>query len=124
MAGKDYGGKMSFTLNDGTIFRKRGTFRVMTAGRENEAVTNQDGSNDRVMTLTAYGFEVTFADDGQDMEALLKAPRFDARFVEDDTGVTHVYTSAFFVGTPTTDRVNGEVTGLSGAADEYIRKAV
>lgn len=122
MAGKDYGGLIRFRLSNGTTLSLRGTMNLKTAGRSVEAVVNQDRSTDRIETLTPYGFELSFADRGEDLEALMKSDRFDATSIEDDTGVSHYFTRAFFVGDPTTNRMNGEVTGVSGAAEDYNRK--
>lgn len=122
MAGKDYGGQIRFRLSNGENFSLRGTMNIKTAGRTVEAVVNQDRSTDRVETLAAFAFEVSFADRGQDLEALMKADRFDATFIEDDNGVSHYFTRSFLVGDPSINRMNGEVTGVSGAAETYIRK--
>jgi hypothetical protein len=122
MAGKDYGGQIRFRLSNGETFSLRGTMNVKSAGRSVEAVVNQDRSTDRVETLTPYGFEISFADRGQDLEALMKSERFDATSIEDDTGVSHYFTRCFFVGEPTSNRMNGEVSGVSGAAEKYVRK--
>ena len=122
MAGKDYGGQIRLRLSSGESLSLRGTMTLMTAGRSVEAVVNQDRSTDRVSTLTPYAFEMSFADTGEDMEALMKADRFDATFIEDDTGVSHYYTRAFFTGEPSINRMNGEVTGLAGAAEAYVSK--
>ncbi|WP_052161065.1 phage tail tube protein [Hoeflea sp. BAL378] len=122
MAGKDYGGLIRFRLSSGATFSLRGTINLKTAGRSIEAIVNQDRSTDRVETLTPYAFEISFADRGDDLEALMKADRFDATFIEDDTGVSHYYTRSFFVGEPSSNRMNGEVTGVSGAAEAYVRK--
>jgi len=122
MAGKDYGGQIRLRLSNGETFSLRGTMTLMTAGRSVEAVVNQDRSTDRVSTLTPYAFEMSFADKGQNMQALMTADRFDATFIEDDAGVSHYYTRAFFTGEPSINRMNGEVTGMSGAAETYVRK--
>lgn len=122
MAGKDYGGQIRFRLSNGATFSLRGTMNLKTAGRSVEAVVNQDRSTDRVETLTPYAFEISFADKGENLEALMKADRFDATFIEDDTGVSHYYTRAFMTGEPSINRMNGEVTGLTGAAETYARK--
>lgn len=122
MAGKDFGGQIRLRLSNGETFSLRGTMNLKTAGRSVEAVVNQDRSTDRVMTLTAYAFEMSFADKGQDLDTLMKADRFDATFIEDETGVSHYYSRCFFTGEPSSNRINGEVTGVSGAAETYVRK--
>ena len=122
MAGKDFGGLIRLRLSSSETFSLRGTMNVRTSGRSVEAIVNQDRSTDRVSTLTPYSFEMSFADAGQNMDALMKADRFDATFIEDDTGVSHYYTRCFFTGEPSINRMNGEVTGVSGAAETYVRK--
>jgi len=122
MAGKDYGGQIRLRLSSGETFSLRGTMNLKTAGRSVEAVVNQDRSTDRVATLTPYAFEISFKDDGKSFDALMKADRFDATFIEDNNGVSHYYTSSFFTGEPSSNRINGEVTGVAGAAESYVRK--
>jgi hypothetical protein len=121
MAGKDFGGRITIRLSTGALMSLRGNFSIMPAGRSNEAVVNQDGSVSRVQTLAAYGFEITFEDKGIDYTALMSASRFNVTAVEDFTGVTHYWTDGFIVGTPSVNRMNGEVTGLSGASEAYSR---
>lgn len=122
MAGNNYGGQIRLRLSNGDTFSLRGTMTLMTSGRSVEALVNQDRSTDRVSTLTPYSFEFTCADVGQDFDALMKADRFDATFIEDDNSVSHYYTRCFFTGQPSINRMNGEVSGLTGAAETYTRK--
>jgi len=122
MAGKDFGGTVRLRLSSGETFSLRGTMTLKTSGRSVEAVMNQDGTIDRVATRMPYAFEMSFADAGQNMEAMMKADRFDATFIEEDNGKSHYYTNAFFTGEPSINRINGEVTGLSGAAEKYVAK--
>lgn len=123
MAGRDYGGKCTMRLSDGTRFTLRASVKHMNSGQSADSITNQDGSLDRTVALTARRSEITFADKGLDYEALMKSDRFNVTFVEDFTGVTHIYNSAFMVGEPTVDRANGEVTGLTIHGETYHRKA-
>lgn len=121
MGAKDYGGQIECRFSDGTTLSLRGTLNLMTAGRSNEALVNQDASVDRVSTLQAPRFEMSFADRGADWQRLMKE-RFDVTFIERDNGVTHYFTRSFMTGEPTINRINGEVTGLTGAAEVYARK--
>lgn len=91
------------------------------SGQSNEAVTNQDGSVDRVVTVQARRAELNFADKGIDYDALMKAGRFNVTFDEEFTRVTHYFTDAFVVGDPQINRMNGEVSGLSISAEKYNR---
>lgn len=119
--GKEFGGKVTVRTSSGETFSLRGTMTFNTAGQSNEAITNQDGSVDRVGTPKARTAEFNFADKGINYDALMKAGRFNVTFDEEFTGATHLFTSAFVVGEPSINRVNGEVSGLSIAAESYTR---
>lgn len=119
--GKDFGGRMLVRLSDGSTMSMRGTFNVNTAGQSNEAVTNQDGSSDRVGTLTPFRAAATFRDDNVDLSALMRAPRLNVTIFEEFTGVTHYYTNAFFTGDPESNRLNGELTNLTVNSEQYNR---
>jgi hypothetical protein len=119
--GQNFGGRISLRLSTGEMFPLRGTLNLNTAGQSNEAVTNQDGSVDRVGTPQPRRAEISFADKGIDYDALMKADRFNVTVIEDFTGVTHYFTDSFVVGDPQQNRANGEVTGLSISAEKYSR---
>ncbi|QRM55147.1 phage tail tube protein [Sinorhizobium sp. BG8] len=119
MGKKDFGGIVRMKLSNGEQISLRGTLNMNTAGVSSESITNQDGSVDRVMTPRARTAEFSFADRGLDLDALMKADRFNVTFIEDTTGVTHFFTSAVVVGDPQKNRLNGEVTGVSIAAEGY-----
>jgi len=121
MAGKDYGGIINARLSDGTAFSLRGTFNVNPSRISTEAVTNGDGSVDRQATNRPATAEINFADRGIDYDALMRSGRFNMTAIEDFSGVTHYFTSAFMVGDPQLNRQTGEVTGLSIAAEKYSR---
>jgi hypothetical protein len=123
MSNKDYGGRITMRLSTGETFSLRGSLSMNTAGQSNEAVTNQDGSTDRVGTVQPRRVEITFADRGINHDKLMKAPRFNVTFDEEFTNVQHMFTDAFVVGDPSINRMNGEVTGFSIAADAYSRRA-
>ena len=57
-----------------------------------------------------------------DYDALMRSDRFNVTFSEDFTGVTHYFTRAFLTGDPAINRINGEVSGISGSAEAYERK--
>ena len=122
MAGKDYGGKRTLALSSGERFSLRGHAKHMPAGVAATAVTNQDGSVDRTVEIKEKTADFSFADRGLDAEKMMNSPRFDLTFVEEFTGVTHLYSQAFFVGEPTVDRGTGEITGMTIAAEQYLRK--
>lgn len=121
MSGRDYGGKMSITGSTGYRFSPRGTINVSAAHSSNEAITNQDGRVDRIVTPGAPTAEVNFADDGPNFDVLLNADRHNITIVEEKTGVTHLFTNAFWTGRPSSNRVNGEVSGLGIVAEFYSK---
>lgn len=122
MAGNDFGGRMTARLASGSLLSLRGNFTVMSAGQSNEAITNQDGSTDRVGTPTAPRAEVTFKDASDvDFNTLMTAPRQNFTVHEQFTGVTHYFFNAFFSGEPSANRLNGELSGLQIVAETYRR---
>jgi hypothetical protein len=121
MAGKDFGGRMNVRLSSGGTLSLRGTFNVMAGRMSVEGITNQDGSTDRSMTPTAPRATVNFKDGGIDLAALIEAPRQNIVINEENTGVTHHFIEAFFAGESDSNRINGEVSGLTISADAYRR---
>ncbi len=99
----------------------RGTVTILGAHQSNDVVTNQDGRADRIITPDAPAAELTFADDGMDFDRLLNADRHNITIVEEKTGVTHMFTSAFWTGKPSSNRINGELSALGIRADYYRR---
>lgn len=122
MAKKDYGGKIFLRLSSGERLSLRATLNIDPTGYSIEAIANQDGSADRVATNKTRGAEITFADRGVDLDKLLKGGRFNATFEEDFTDVTFYFTEAFFTGSPTVNRMNGEVSGLKIEAENVTRR--
>lgn len=119
MAGKDFGGKITVTSSRGYKLSLRGTLAVMAAHQSNDKVTNQDGSVDRIITPDAPSAELTFRDDGLDGDMLLNGDRENLTIVEEKTGVTHLFTGAFWTGKGSANRINGEMTALSITAEVY-----
>lgn len=121
MSGRDFGGEMRLRLADGTNLTMRGGFTVSTAGVSIEVVTNTDGSVSRQATPKPRTAEVTLEDSDFDTDALLRAARQDVYIVEDFTNITHVFISAVFSGTDSSDRQTGELSGLVINASGYQR---
>ncbi len=121
MAGLDFGGEMRCRTADGTNLTLRTAVTLGPAGMSVEAVINQDGSVSRQGTLKPRTAEVTLEDNGTDVHALVRAPRQDIYITEDFTGVTHVFTGAFFAGDASINRATGEWTGLVINANGYQR---
>lgn len=121
MAGKDFGGIMRFRDSSGRNVSLRGTFTVYPSTRSVEGLTNQDGSADRVMTPTSPRAEIAFADKAIDLAAIMGDQRRDVTITEEHTGVSHLFTQAFYTGDPASNRMNGEVTGVGIMAEAYRR---
>jgi hypothetical protein len=121
MGKKDFGGIIRVRFSTGELISLRGTFNMNPSGVSVEPVTNQDGSVDRTSTPQARRVEITFSDRGLNYDRLMKADRFNVTFIEDTTDVTHFFNRSFLVGDPQVNRITGEVTGLSIAAEEYKR---
>lgn len=119
MGKKDFGGVVRVRLSTGEQISLRGTLNMSTAGVSAEAVTNQDATVDRTMTPKAKTVDFTFADRGLDHDKLMTSDRFNITFIEENTGVTHYFSRAFVVGDPIKNRLTGEVTGASIAAESY-----
>lgn len=121
MAGNDFGGVMRFRDSAGRSMSLRGTFTVFPATSTIEGVVNQDGSPDRVATPAAPRAEISFADKGVDLAGIMGDQRRDVTIVEEFTGVLHLFTRAFYTGEPSSNRTNGEVTGVGIMAESYQR---
>lgn len=121
MAGKDFGGIMKLRTSNGRQLSFRGAFSIQPARNTTEAMTNQDGSVDRVATPKAATAALTFVDKMGGLDAVNLSDREDVTIVEDFTGVTHLFTQAFWTGEPDINRLSGEVTGLGLATDQYRR---
>ena len=121
MSGRDYGGRIRITGSTGYQMSPRGTITVSAAHSSNEAITNQDGRVDRIVTPGAPTAEVVIADDGFDFDTLLNDDRHNITIIEEKTGVTHLFTNAFWTGRPSSNRINGEVSSLGIVAEFYRR---
>ncbi|MBB4952762.1 hypothetical protein H4S14_000804 [Agrobacterium vitis] len=121
MASKDFGGRMTVRTSTGALLAMRGSFSITASGQSNEVEVAQDGSADRVGKPTAYRAEVTFKDDGVDFTTVMTAARQNFTIFEEFTNVTHYFFNAFFTGEPVSNRINGEVTGLTIVGESYRR---
>ena len=121
MSGRDFGGRIRVSGSTGYNLSLRGNINVMGAHQSNDKVTGQDGRVDRLITPDAPTAEVTFADDGLNWDQLLSADRHNITIVEEKTGVTHMFTSAFWTGKPSANRLNGEMSSLGITSDFYRR---
>lgn len=122
MSKQDFGGKITLRTSGGERISLRSTLTIDTSSVSIEAITNQDGSGDRVASVKMPTAEINFADRGYDFDALLKAPRQNFTFEEEFTDVTFFFTEGFFTGSPQTNRMNGEVTGIGITAEKVRRR--
>jgi hypothetical protein len=122
MSTRDFGGKVAVRFSTGEVISLRATYNINPARVTVEPVTNQDGSVDRNSTNVPARAEISFADRGLNLDKLMRSDRFNITIDEDNNGVTHYFTRAFLVGDPQINRVTGEVTGMSIAAEAYSRK--
>lgn len=119
MNGADFGGIIRLTDSLGATLSLRGALNIMPNRSSNEAITNQDGTPDRIMTPTHPQAEITVADKGVDLVTFFDGPRRNVTVVEVTTGRIHLFTNAFMIGRPSVNRLNGEVTGIVVAAETY-----
>ena len=67
MAGSDFGGVIRIKDSLGASVSLRGTLNIQPTDRSAEAVTDQDGSVDRIITPTAPEVEIAIADKAVDV---------------------------------------------------------
>lgn len=122
MSKQDFGGKITLRDSAGERFSLRATLTIDPSNVSVESITNQDGSGDRVFTNRLPSAEITFADRGYAYDTLLKRGRSNFTFDEDNTDVAFYFTQCFFTGTPSINRVNGEVSGLKIEGQKITRR--
>lgn len=120
MAGKDFGGFMTFRLSTGERFAIRGNINGEPVNFDAESVTNQNGSLSRTLTPKPYKIEVTL-ERHKDLAKVYRARGFNVSIRETQTGVTHLASKCFFEGTMQENHLTGEVTGLTLVAEQYRR---
>jgi len=119
------GGRVS-TLINGVPYSARGEVTLDPSNMEVEGAANQDGSvyrtvrpKPRQATLT---FDRLVDQQGRPLkwsENIMLLTNIPVTFIEQDTGITHVLSNAFFTGKPEHNTATGEVTGLGIAAERY-----
>lgn len=121
------GGRVSVTIN-GVNYSARGAITLDPSNQTNNSGVNQDGTLYRTVSPKARKADLTFdrfvqtQDSNQPLiwdETVLKLVNMQVTFVEQDGGLTHMLTGAFFEGDPKMDTSTGEISGLSIAADSY-----
>jgi hypothetical protein len=120
MTNARFGGITRILLGNGTtLTMRKDKLDVMPAGYKATVESNANGSLYQTLENVPNRAEITLQDEGQDWQEVLlyQGPM---TVQEDSTGVTHMYTNAFFDGAPQINRKGGDVTGLaicSGAGD-------
>ena len=112
------GGRYSMTIN-GQVFSGRTAAKLMLAGVSPTTGVNQDGTAYRTVAPKLVGVDLNF-DRGLNVawNSAMMLADVDVTFVEDDFGVTHMFTSAAYDGEPTIDSATGEVTGVKVMTSE------
>lgn len=114
------GGRVSVTVN-GQSYTARGEISMSPSNVEMEVGANQNGKLYRTVKPVARTAELTFDRLGLRFDEALLRNKIVVSFQETDTGFTHLFTEASFVGRPQVNLANGEVSGMSIAAENYER---
>ena len=118
------GGRLQITIGSAT-FDCRGKCNVEAAEVNVEAGVNWSGKGYKTIKPMLRKASLSF-DRGKgvawDGPFLLKDD--DVTIAELDAGVTHYFTAAAKVGTPSTDTETGEVSGLTIQSDQYRQARV
>ena len=113
------GGRISMTVN-GVVFTSRASAKIdpSTVGLTNGA--NQNGTGYSTVQPKLAAIEATF-DRGKGLkwDASMILKPVDVTFVEDDAGLTHLFTAGRWGGTPQLDTGTGEITGMKIETDQY-----
>ena len=107
------GGRFTLTIN-GRRYSGRAKATIKAAGIAVTGGTNMDGTGYKTVAPKNPSLDLTF-DRGVGLrwdEAMLLED-LNVTFVETDAKVTHLFTNASWIGEPSTDTENGEVSGLS-----------
>ena len=120
----DFGGTVNFSYA-GTPLVMRGHIMIDPSSIKADGIANQDGSVSRTLTPRGYTAKCKFQDSRnglatpQPWDTILKGGPYNITVVENQTGVTHMWTNAAFTGEPSVDRERGEVDGLGWIAPSY-----
>ncbi len=119
-----FGGLVRFTYA-GNPLVLRGHVTINPTSVKAEALPNQDGSISRMLQPWGYRVELKFEDSTsgtggavsspipQPWDNIVQGGPYNVTITEQTTHVTHLFTSAFFIGEAKVNRENGEVDGLS-----------
>lgn len=113
----DFGGLMRVMV-DGSPIKLRGTFKLKPTNFAYTIENNQDGSKDRMLAPDGPSADVDLVDSlngtasSQPWDAIMAKSGIQVNIMEDNTGVIHQFSNAFFTGKPDIDRLKGSVTGI------------
>ena len=113
------GGRCSIEIN-GSTYSARAKATIMPSRVSRENGVNLDGTGYSTIKPALAGIDLTF-DRGLGIvwDEALMLTELNVTFVEDDLGVTHLFTGAAFEGATSLDTETGEVSGLSIRTDKY-----
>ena len=116
------GGRYTININ-GVRYSGRGKATITPARATPKAEPNRDGTAYRTVEAKLAGVELGFDRGPNDQripwdETMLLSD-VDVTFNEFDTGVTHYWTAASWVGEPKIDSDSGELSGMSLMSDQY-----
>lgn len=113
------GGRFTAEIN-GRTFSGRGKATIESSTVEVNAEANQDGTGYATVKPKLASCELTFDRGvGLKWDATMILQTVNLTFVETDVKVTHLFTDARWVGTPSIDTETGEVSGMSIKSDKY-----
>lgn len=115
-----FGGEIYLTV-DGTRYTpSEGDISLMPTRTEVEALPNQDGSAAYKVTPRLPRADISFRQNcGLDWDDEMLKCKVNATIVEKTNGRSHIFSGARFVGRPTINLSNGEVTGVSIEGGTY-----
>jgi len=113
------GGRFTLDINGRTV-SGRGAAKIKPARAVPTNGVNMDGTGYSTVEPKLASLELTF-DRGVGLrwDETMLLERINVTFVEDDAGVTHLYTRGRWAGEPEIDSQTGEVSGLTIETDSY-----
>jgi hypothetical protein len=114
------GGRYSIDIN-GRVFSGRGEATINPSTVSITAGANMDGTAYRTIAPKLASLELTFdRGSGFKWDAAMLLEEVNVTFIEDDVGVTHLFTKASWVGEGASiNTATGEVSGISVQTDRY-----
>ena len=113
------GGRVTLSINGQTI-SARAKADIEPSGVEIAAGANLDGTGYRTIKPVLSTINLSF-DRGQGFkwDTTMMTQSVSCTFIEDDVGVTHLFTAGSFTGRPSINTETGEVSGVKIESDQY-----